>query len=70
MLDLSLKAIGYTEHSFAHVGKCVNTAAYILSELGYDEEEIEIPYPQMSVYVRENKVTAHWMGDSSDRSGR
>lgn len=40
--DLSLKAIGYTEHSFAHVGKCVNTAAYILSELGYDEEEIEI----------------------------
>ncbi len=39
-------------------------------KLTFDEEEIEIPYPQMSVYVRENKVTAHWMGDSSDRSGR
>ena len=29
--DHSLAALGFTEHSFAHVGKVANTAAYILS---------------------------------------
>lgn len=40
--DLSLKALGYTEHSFAHVGKCVDVVSYILRELGYSSEEIEV----------------------------
>ena len=34
--DESLCALGYTEHSFAHVGKVSENAAYILKTLGYD----------------------------------
>ena len=30
--DESLLALGYTEHSFAHVGKVADTVEYILSE--------------------------------------
>lgn len=40
--DASLIAIGYTEHSFAHVTKCAKTASEILTELGYDERQIEL----------------------------
>ena len=40
--DESLIAIGYTEHSFAHVTKVSETAAYILSTLGYSEHEVEL----------------------------
>lgn len=40
--DASLKALGYTEHSFAHVGKCADVAARILTELGYPHREIEL----------------------------
>lgn len=40
--DESLKALGYTEHSFAHVTKVAETAAYILSSLGYAEREVEL----------------------------
>lgn len=40
--DASLKALGYTEHSFAHVGKCADVAARILTELGYSHREIEL----------------------------
>ena len=40
--DKSLKALGYTEHSFAHVGKVANDAEYILSSLNYDEHTIEL----------------------------
>ena len=40
--DESLKALGYTEHSFAHVGKVAENAAYILTTLGYDERTIEL----------------------------
>ncbi len=40
--DESLKALGFTEHSFAHVGKVAATAAYILSTLGYPERETEL----------------------------
>ena len=38
--DASLEALGYTEHSFAHVSRVAETAAYILSSLGYSEREI------------------------------
>lgn len=40
--DDSLRALGFTEHSFAHVTRVSETAAYILGELGYDEHEIEL----------------------------
>ncbi len=40
--DESLVALGFTEHSFAHVTKVATTAAYILKTLGYDEHDIEI----------------------------
>ena len=40
--DESLSALGYTEHSFAHVGLVANTAKYILETLGYDAHQIEL----------------------------
>ena len=40
--DESLIALGYTEHSFAHVTKVATTAAKILHTLGYSEHEIEL----------------------------
>lgn len=40
--DESLNALGYTEHSFAHVTKVAETAAYILQTLGYSERETEL----------------------------
>lgn len=40
--DESLKALGYTEHSFPHVCKVANDAAHILSSLNYDEHTIEL----------------------------
>ena len=40
--DESLCALGYTEHSFAHVGLVANRAEYILSALDYDGREVEL----------------------------
>lgn len=40
--DKSLIALGYTEHSFAHVTKVATDAAYILESLGYNEHDIEL----------------------------
>ena len=40
--DESLKALGYTEHSFAHVGTVSERAAYILETLGYPERTVEL----------------------------
>ena len=40
--DESLLALGYTEHSYAHVGTVANRAAELLSGLGYSEREIEL----------------------------
>ena len=40
--DASLRALGYTEHSFSHVGKVSEAAAYILSSVGCDEHTIEL----------------------------
>ena len=39
--DESLVALGFTEHSFAHVTKVATTAAYILDTLGFDDHDIE-----------------------------
>ena len=40
--DRSLQALGYTEHSFAHVGKVAEDAANILSALDYPERDVEL----------------------------
>ena len=40
--DESLVALGYTEHSFAHVTKVALDAAKILETLGYPKREIEL----------------------------
>ncbi len=40
--DESLIALGYTEHSFNHVGRVAMTAKRILLELGYSEREAEL----------------------------
>ena len=40
--DKVLDAIGYTEHSFAHVEKVGHTASTILTELGYPERTAEL----------------------------
>lgn len=42
MADASLAALGYTEHSFPHVMRVAEDAAYILTELGYDPHEVEL----------------------------
>ena len=40
--DESLLAQGFTEHSFAHVTHVAETAAYLLSTLGYEAHEVEL----------------------------
>lgn len=40
--DQVLAALGYTEHSYAHVTKVATAAAGILEWLGYSEREIEL----------------------------
>jgi len=40
--DESLLALGYTEHSFAHVGKVAHSIEYILRSLKYSEHDIEL----------------------------
>ncbi|MBQ2721053.1 MAG: HD domain-containing protein [Clostridia bacterium] len=40
--DESLTALGYTEHSFAHVTRVANTAGNILTTLGYPERDVEL----------------------------
>jgi putative nucleotidyltransferase with HDIG domain len=40
--DESLAALGYTDHSFAHVMHVARTAGYILETLGFDPRTVEI----------------------------
>ena len=40
--DESLRALGFTEHSFAHVTRVSEVAADILEQLGYDAHTIEL----------------------------
>lgn len=40
--DESLAALGFTEHSFAHVVHVAQTAGYILEILGYDARTVEL----------------------------
>ena len=40
--DTSLIALGYTEHSFAHVTRCAATASWLLEQLGLDARQAEL----------------------------
>jgi len=40
--DLTLAALGYTEHSFAHVTLVAKKAGYILETLGYEQRTVEL----------------------------
>jgi uncharacterized protein len=40
--DEALISLGFTEHSFAHVGMVAEGCGYILTTLGYPEREVEI----------------------------
>ena len=42
LADDSLKSLGFTEHSFAHVTKVAETAGDILLSLGFSEKDIEL----------------------------
>ncbi len=42
LADESLCALGYTEHSFAHVTQVAEKAGYILETLGYDARTVEL----------------------------
>ena len=49
--DASLKALGYTEHSFAHCTKCADTAKRILQSLDYPKHTIELA--QIAAYMHD-----------------
>lgn len=40
--DAALGSLGFTEHSFAHVGIVAHKTKYILSSMGYDERTCEL----------------------------
>ena len=49
--DESLIALGYTEHSFAHVTHVAQTVKYILETMGFDEHTVELG--QISGYLHD-----------------
>lgn len=49
--DESLVALGFTEHSFAHVGTVAQNGKYILETLGYPAREIELL--QIAAYLHD-----------------
>lgn len=49
--DKSLAALGYTEHSFAHVTKVAQTCKYILETMGYPQRTVELA--QMAAYLHD-----------------
>ncbi len=49
--DESLLALGYTEHSFAHVTKVSEGVKYILSTLNYSQRDIELA--QIAAYMHD-----------------
>ena len=61
--DESLAAIGYTEHSFAHVTRVAEVAGYILETLGFPEREVELA--RIAGYIHDigNLVNreSHWL---------
>jgi metal-dependent HD superfamily phosphatase/phosphodiesterase len=49
--DLSLEAMGYTDHSFGHVGKCAETVGKILTALNYSSHDVELG--QIAAYMHD-----------------
>ena len=49
--DKSVGALGYTEHSFAHVGMVAANARYILEKLGYSQRTVELV--QIAAYLHD-----------------
>ena len=49
--DASMAALGFTEHSFAHVGRVSDTAGYILRTLGYPARQVELT--QIAAYLHD-----------------
>ena len=49
--DESLDALGYTEHSFAHVGRVAEVVRYILETLDYPAHQVELA--QMAAYLHD-----------------
>lgn len=49
--DESLCALGYTEHSFAHVCKAADTVKYLLTTLGYPAHDVEVA--QIAAYLHD-----------------
>jgi len=49
--DEALCALGFTEHSFAHVTRTASDAGYILKTLGYPERDVELA--QISGYLHD-----------------
>ena len=49
--DEALAALGYTEHSFAHVTKVSQIASYILTQMGADAHSVELA--QMAAYLHD-----------------
>ena len=49
--DKSLAALGFTEHSYAHVTRVADTCKYILSTMGKSEHEIELA--QIASYLHD-----------------
>lgn len=57
--DRSLTALGFTEHSFAHVTKCAEVAARILTQLEYSPREVELA--QIAAFMHDigNVINRH-----------
>ena len=49
--DLSLEAMGYTDHSFGHVKKCAKLVKEILETFGYSPREVELG--QIAAYMHD-----------------
>ena len=49
--DESLRALGFTEHSFAHVGLVAANSKYILETLGYEPRQVELV--QIAAYLHD-----------------
>ena len=54
--DKALLAMGYTEHSFAHVGKVASDAAYILKSINRPEREIELAKLQRQYTLEQQRA--------------
>ena len=64
--DESLRAKGYTEHSFAHVTRVANTAEYILRTLGYSERDAELVKIAAHLHDIGNLVNRDKMGATAE----